>query len=69
MLGLGCALSSLVTGALALGSPLTDAVVRAHAIVQRAVEHPRRLADGVSRLSDLRAAVAAVDGQGADASG
>lgn len=69
MMGLGCALSSLVTGALALGSPLTDAVVRAHAVVQRAVGHPRRLADGVSRLGDLRAAVALVDGQGAEASG
>lgn len=69
MVGLGCALSSLVTGELALGTSLVDAVVRAHAVVQRAADRPRRLADGVWRLGDLRAAKAMVDGQGTDASG
>lgn len=59
MLGLGCALSALITGELALGSPLFEAVARAHAVVQRAVDQPRMLADGIVAPGDLRAAVAA----------
>ena len=59
MAGLGCALSALITGELALGAPLLEAVARAHAIVQRAVDRPRVLADGVIVVGDLRAAVQA----------
>jgi hydroxymethylpyrimidine/phosphomethylpyrimidine kinase len=58
MLGLGCTLSALVTGELALGRTLVEAVREAHAVVQRAVATPRLLADGIATLGDLRSAVA-----------
>lgn len=59
MLGLGCALSALITGGLALGRPLAHAVAFAHAVVQRAAGRPRVLADGIVMLDGLRDAVAA----------
>nr|MBK7063702.1 bifunctional hydroxymethylpyrimidine kinase/phosphomethylpyrimidine kinase [Deltaproteobacteria bacterium] len=60
MLGLGCALSALITGELALGAPLLEAVARAHAVVQRAVTCPRVLANGIAVPGDLRVAVSAM---------
>ena len=58
--GLGCALSSLTAAALALGATLPDAVRRAHALVQEAVQRPRLLAPGLGTLGDLRDAVRAL---------
>lgn len=68
MLGLGCALSALITGELALGSPLVEAVTRAHAVVQHAVGRARTLPNGIIAPGDLRDAVAAVDAQRVEAS-
>ena len=59
IMGLGCTLSALITGELALGRPLLQAVVRAHTVVQRALGRPRVLADGIAAPGDLRAAVLA----------
>lgn len=58
MLGLGCTLSALITAFLAKGEPLVDAVRRAHAALQRALEAPRRLGDNVYAVGDLDDAVA-----------
>lgn len=66
MLGLGCALSALITGELALGTPLIEAAARAHAVVQRAVARPRMLANGIASPGDLRVAV---DAQRSEVSG
>lgn len=58
MLGLGCTLSALITAFLAKGDPLLEAVRRAHATLQRAIERPRKLAEGVFTVGDLDDAVA-----------
>ena len=68
MPGLGCALSSLIAGGLALGQALAVAVGRAHAVVQQAARRPRRLFEGVTVHGDLRTALAAVDAQRVEAS-
>jgi hydroxymethylpyrimidine/phosphomethylpyrimidine kinase len=59
MLGLGCTLSALITGELALGRSLPEAVRRAHAVVQHSLQRPRMLADGIATPGELRDAIAA----------
>ena len=58
MLGLGCTLSALITGELALGRSLPEAVRRAHAVVQHSLQRPRMLADGIATPGELRDAIA-----------
>jgi hydroxymethylpyrimidine/phosphomethylpyrimidine kinase len=53
MHGLGCSLSALITGYLALGQPLRDAVKNAHDTLHRALRQPAKVGDGLSVLSDL----------------
>lgn len=57
MLGLGCTLSALITAFLAKGELLIDAVRRAHATLQRAIEAPRRLSESVYTVGDLDDAI------------
>lgn len=55
MHGLGCTLSALVTGQLALGATMPDAVRRAHEALHRALETPRAVGEGLRVLGSLRA--------------
>jgi hydroxymethylpyrimidine/phosphomethylpyrimidine kinase len=57
MHGLGCSLSALITGYLALGQSVRDAVRLGHAALHRALEHPARVGEGLSILADLERAV------------
>ena len=57
MHGLGCSLSALITGYLALGHPLREAVREGHDALQRSLRQPSRVGDGLAILSSLSAAV------------
>ena len=61
MHGLGCTLSALITGHLARGEVLADAVALGHATIHRALHTPRTVGEGLCVLGDLRAAAAAVE--------
>jgi hydroxymethylpyrimidine/phosphomethylpyrimidine kinase len=53
MVGLGCTLSALVTAFLARGESLSEAVRRAHAVLQRAMAQPLTLGDGFTMIGAL----------------
>lgn len=53
MVGLGCTLSALVTAFLARGESVSDAVRRAHAVLQRAIASPLSLSDGFTTIGAL----------------
>lgn len=59
MHGLGCTLSALIAGLLARGEALGAAVARAHATLQHALAHPRRIGEGLCLPGSLAVAVAA----------
>jgi hydroxymethylpyrimidine/phosphomethylpyrimidine kinase len=59
MHGLGCSLSALITGYIALGQPLRDAVRLAHAALHRALAQPSRVGEGLGVLADLASATRA----------
>ncbi len=61
MHGLGCTLSALVAALLARGEPLRAAVTRAHAIVHKALEHPRSIGEGLALPGWLGEAVRATE--------
>lgn len=61
MHGLGCTLSALITGLLARGASLPEAVHRAHAILQHALGSPRSVGEGLKVLGGLRGSVAATE--------
>ncbi|MDP3278470.1 MAG: bifunctional hydroxymethylpyrimidine kinase/phosphomethylpyrimidine kinase [Deltaproteobacteria bacterium] len=61
IMGLGCTFSGLVTAFLARGDrSVLDAVRMAHAVVQRAMDNPRALANGVYALGSLQQAISEV---------
>jgi hydroxymethylpyrimidine/phosphomethylpyrimidine kinase len=53
MHGLGCSLSALITGYLALGLSVRDAVKRAHDVLHAALRQPSRIGEGLSILANL----------------
>lgn len=53
MHGLGCSLSALITGYLAQGFSIREAVERGHATLHRALARPARVGEGLSILIDL----------------
>lgn len=57
MHGLGCSLSALITGYLAIGLSVQDAVRRAHDVLHAALQHPCRVGDGLAILASLAAPV------------
>lgn len=59
MHGLGCTLSALITGHLALGEDLAAAVRLSHRAIQRALATPRAVGEGLCVLGGLREAVRA----------
>jgi hydroxymethylpyrimidine/phosphomethylpyrimidine kinase len=61
MHGLGCTLSALITGLLARGEVLRDAVLRAHTVLQRAIASPRSVGKGLALPGVLREAVLATE--------
>ncbi len=61
MHGLGCTLSALVAALLARGTPLREAVSRAHSIVHHALERPRTIGEGLALPGWLREAVIATE--------
>ena len=54
MHGLGCSLSALITGFLAAGEPIREAVRRGHGMLHAALEHPSRVGEGLAVLATLR---------------
>jgi hydroxymethylpyrimidine/phosphomethylpyrimidine kinase len=56
MHGLGCSLSALITGYLALGLAVRDAVRRAHDVLHLALRQPSRIGEGLSILANLTVA-------------
>jgi hydroxymethylpyrimidine/phosphomethylpyrimidine kinase len=53
MHGLGCSLSALITGYLALGLPVREAVRRGHDVLHRALRQPSRIGEGLSIIANL----------------
>lgn len=56
MHGLGCSLSALVTGYLARGADVREAVRMGHETLHRALETPTRVGEGLAVLADLASA-------------
>jgi hydroxymethylpyrimidine/phosphomethylpyrimidine kinase len=56
MHGLGCSLSALITGYIAQGQSLRDAVRLGHTALHRALAKPSRVGEGLGVLADLASA-------------
>jgi hydroxymethylpyrimidine/phosphomethylpyrimidine kinase len=60
MHGLGCSLSALITGYLALGRSVRDAVHLGHAALHKALLQPSHVGEGLAILADLSSATKSV---------